>query len=164
MIRDQTRRSALNRTALTRMFTRTVVVAAVAGAGFTERPGTPPPAAPQGRADLLGVDLGGSVAPQRVTLAPLAAERLAVSTAAVTAVPGNPADVSIPLDALIYDPQGLAWTYVVVGPAAYERVAVKVDHIDGDHVLISAGPRAGTPVVAAGAPELLGVEYGVGKE
>jgi len=154
----------MNRRTLTRRFAGTVMVAAAAGAGFTGRGDTHPAPTPRKQPVLSGVDLGGSVAPQRVTLSALAAERLAVSTAAVTAAPANPADVRIPLAALIYDPQGVPWTYLVVGRAAYQRTAVKVDHIDGDDVLISAGLRLGTPVVDAGAPELLGVEYGVGKE
>ena len=148
----------------TRVLTGAVLVAAVAGAGFTGSARTPPAAAPRRQPLDSGVDLGGSVAPHRVTLTALAAERLAVSTAAVTAAPGNPADVRIPLAALIYDPHGAPWAYVPVGPDAYERAAVVVDHIDGGQVLISASLRVGTPVVDAGAPELLGVEYGVGEE
>jgi hypothetical protein len=70
----------------------------------------------------------------------------------------------IPLSALIYDPQGRSWTYVKLAARTFVRRAVVVDHIDGDTVYLSAGPRLGTPVVTAGAPELLGAEYGVGEE
>ena len=164
MTGDQTRRGALNRTTLARACIGAVLLAAVVGAGFTPRAHTPPAPVPRKQPVLSRALLGGSVAPQRVTLTALEAERLAVATAAVTAAPGIPADVRIPLSALIYDPQGAAWTYVAVGPAAYERAAVAVDRIDGDQVLVSASLRVGTPVVVAGAPELLGVEYGVGKE
>jgi hypothetical protein len=147
------------------MFVGAVVVAAIAGTGFTGRGGTPSAAAaPRKHPVFSGISLSDSVAPQVVSLAPLSAERLGVATAAVTADPGGSPDVRIPLTALVYDPQGLAWTYVAVGPNAYKRAAVKVDHIYGDYVLLADGPRAGAPVVTVGAPELLGVEYGVGEE
>jgi hypothetical protein len=154
----------VNRPMLTRMFVGAVVIAAIAGAGFTGRAGMPPAATPREHPVFSRIRLSGSLAPQRVSLAPLSVERLGVSTATVTAEADGSADVRIPLTALIYDPQGLAWTYVVVGPDAYERVALKVDHIYGDYVLLAGGPRIGAPVVAVGAPELLGVEYGVGEE
>lgn len=160
----QTRRGALNRTTPARACIGAVLLAAIVGAGFTRSAHTPPAPAPRKGPVLSRALLGGSVAPQPVTLTALEAERLAVSTAPVTAAPGHRADVQIPLSALIYDPQGAPWTYVAVGPAAYERAAVAIDKIDGDQVLISASLRLGTPVVVAGAPELLGVEYGVGKE
>jgi len=154
----------LNRPALARACTGGVLLAAAVGAGFTPSAHTPPAPVPRKQPVLSHAYLDGSVAPQRVTLTALEAQRLAVSSALVTAAPGHPADVRIPLSALIYDPQGAPWAYVAVGPAAYERAAVAVDKIDGDQVLMSASLRVGTPVVVAGAPELLGVEYGVGKE
>jgi hypothetical protein len=160
----------LNRTTCARACTGAVLLAAVVGAGFTRGAHTPPAPEPRRQPVLSHAYLDGDVAPRRVTLTALAARRLAVSTAPVAAAPvnpaarANPAEVRIPLSALIYDPQGAPWAYVAVGPTAYERAAVKVDRIDGDQVLVSASLRVGTPVVDAGAPELLGVEYGVGKE
>jgi len=150
----------LNRLTLARACT--ALIATVAGTRLAGHPDLPSTAAAHAVYSRIG--LSDSIAPRPVTLTPLSATRLGVSTALVTAAPGNTGSVRIPLAALIYDPQGLAWTYAVVGPHTYERVAVNVNHIDGDQVSIAAGPGAGTPVVDVGAPELLGVEYGVGKE
>ena len=38
------------------------------------------------------------------------------------------------------------------------RAEVKVDRIDGDRVLLSEGPPAGTKVVTVGAAEVYGAE------
>jgi hypothetical protein len=70
----------------------------------------------------------------------------------------------IPVTAVIYDPDGASWTYTTPADRTYVRVPIVVDHIDGDHAFLASGPPVGTPVVSQGAPELLGVEYGVGEE
>jgi len=70
----------------------------------------------------------------------------------------------IPVTAVIYDPRGNSWTYTIVGPRAFARQAIVIDHIVGDEAFLRSGPPVGTPVVTVGAPELLGAEYGVGKE
>ena len=154
----------MSRSALARASVSSVLIAAAMSAVFAGCASRRPSAAPPRHSVHFGVGLSGGVPPRPVKLAALSAERLGVSMLPVTDPAGSPGGLEIPLSALIYDPQGRAWTYVVVGPDAYERVAITVDHIDGDHVLITSGPRAGTPVVTAGAPELLGVEYGVGEE
>jgi hypothetical protein len=105
-------------------------------------------------------DIPGSTL-HRVVLNPLAVQRLGVATTPVTAAGRR---TSVPFTALIYDPQGMPWVYVVPAPRTYQRVAVTVDRIDGDTVTLDAGPAAGTPVVDVGTPELLGAEYGVGEE
>jgi hypothetical protein len=70
----------------------------------------------------------------------------------------------IPTTAVIYSPDGAAWTYVVIAPQSYTRQAIVIDHISGSEAFLSSGPAAGTAVVTIGAPELLGTEYGVGEE
>jgi hypothetical protein len=70
----------------------------------------------------------------------------------------------IPVSAVIYDPQGRPWTYTVAGPRSFVRRAIVIDHKAGTSAFLSSGPPVGTPVVTVGAPELLGAEYGVGKE
>lgn len=163
MMRDWTTMGGSKRTMLARAVTGMGLIAAVAGAWLVGG-SVPPAATPRNHADFSGAWLVGGFAPRRVALAPLSAMRLGVSAVPAAATPEKPADVRIPLAALIYDPQGVPWAYAVIGPYVYERVAVVVDRIEGEDVLISAGPRAGTPVVDVGAPELLGVEYGVGEE
>ena len=70
----------------------------------------------------------------------------------------------IPTAAVIYSPDGAAWTYVAVGPRSYLRHAIVIVRVIGTEALLSSGPAAGTAVVTIGAPELLGAEYGVGEE
>lgn len=96
-----------------------------------------------------------------VVLNPLAVRRIGVATAPVAA---DGKLLRIPFTALIYDPEGKPWVYLVPAPRSYLRTAVTVDRIDGDVVTLSAGPPAGTPVVDVGTAELLGTEYGVGEE
>jgi len=68
----------------------------------------------------------------------------------------------VPYQALLYDEEGGTFVYVVHGPLTYLRRAVDVRSIDGDRVLIAAGPRAGTQVVTVGAAEVYGTELEVG--
>ena len=117
----------------------------------------------------------------RVTLTQGAMQDLGVQTQPVrTTATGKPATVAsvkpgaarnssraltvIPLSAVIYDPQGRSWTYVVTAPRSFIRKTIVIDHTVGAKVFLRAGPPAGTPVVTLGAPELLGAEYGVGEE
>jgi hypothetical protein len=111
----------------------------------------------------------------RVTLTDLAVTRLGIQTTAVVAAPAGtvprsapptarPVATVIPLTALVYDPQGRAWTYTNPEHDTYLRVAVVVDHISGATVVLTAGPPVGTQVVTVGGQELLGAEYGVGEE
>ena len=102
----------------------------------------------------------GAVLPT-VKLSPSAFDAVQVQTIAVQTAPGGS---MIPTTAVIYSPDGAAWTYVAVGPMSYLRHRIAVDHISGTEAFLSSGPSAGTAVVTIGAPELLGAEYGVGAE
>jgi multidrug efflux pump subunit AcrA (membrane-fusion protein) len=64
----------------------------------------------------------------------------------------------VPYEALIYDPEGKTYVYVVTKPLSFQREEVEVDRIEGDRVLLSAGPAAGTKVVTVGAAEAYGTE------
>ena len=96
-----------------------------------------------------------------VNLSPAAFEAVRVQTTPVQAAAGG---LMIPTTAVIYSPDGAAWTYMLVGPRSYLRHAIVVDRVAGTEAFLSSGPAAGTPVVTVGAPELLGTEYGVGEE
>lgn len=96
-----------------------------------------------------------------VTLSQSASEAVQVRTMPVQDTAGGAA---IPTMAVIYSPDGAAWTYVMVGPRSYLRHATVINHITGTEAFLSSGPAVGTPVVIIGAPELLGTEYGVGEE
>jgi hypothetical protein len=74
---------------------------------------------------------------------------------------GTPQKV-IPHSAVIYDAWGKAWTYTNPEPLVFIRHAVTVESIQDDIAILTDGPAIGTPVVTAGAPELLGVEQKFG--
>ena len=69
----------------------------------------------------------------------------------------------VPYSTIIYDLTGGVWVYVNLAPLTYQREQVVVETIDGDSVLLSEGPTAGTMVVTIGVPELYGADTGVGK-
>jgi hypothetical protein len=64
----------------------------------------------------------------------------------------------VPYEALIYDPDGRTYVYVVTKPLSFQREEVEVDRVRGERVLLSAGPPAGTRVVTVGAAEVHGTE------
>jgi hypothetical protein len=96
---------------------------------------------------------------ERVRLTAEAARRIGVRTAVVRRAGGGPGLV-IPYAALLYDPDGNTWAYTSPKPLVFQRQNVKVARIDGNTVLLSKGPSAGTKVVIEGATEIWGVEYG----
>jgi hypothetical protein len=122
------------------------------------------------------VKVPGSTVPEVVLTSAAAAqigvEETPVRAAAPVAPPSpgaapSPSPVAmevVPVTATIYDPEGHAWAYTIAGVRTYRRVPIVVDHVIGDTAYLSSGPPVGTPVVTQGAPELLGVEYGVGEE
>ena len=101
---------------------------------------------------------------KRVVLTEKAAQRLDIQTSPVgtQTVNGNEQKV-IPYAAVLYDVHGAAWTYVNPQPLTFYRQAIVIESIQGDLVVLSDGPEAGTPVVTVGAAELYGAELGVSK-
>jgi RND family efflux transporter MFP subunit len=73
------------------------------------------------------------------------------------------AGLAVPVAAVLYDISGGTWVYRRSAPQAYERVRVEVSHIVGGLAVVRRGVRAGDEVVVAGAAELFGTEFGVGK-
>lgn len=109
---------------------------------------------------LPGTDL------QRVILTAKAAERLGITTAPVRDGPapgGGRRRTVIPYAAVIYDTHGVTWTYTNPESLVFLRRRIRVDSIDGDRAVLADGPPVGTAVVTAGAAELFGAEFGVGK-
>ena len=94
----------------------------------------------------------------RVTLTAAGAKLLGIRTVAVRNA-GTDRTV-IPYDAVLYDPTGETWTYTSPKPLVFQRADVSVARIDGNFAILAKGPHVGTPVVAAGANEIWGVEYG----
>jgi multidrug efflux pump subunit AcrA (membrane-fusion protein) len=95
---------------------------------------------------------------QRVTFTAEGARRVDLQTAAVRRSGKRKV---VPYAALIYDPEGKTYVYTSPKPLEYLREEVKVDRIEGDRVLVSRGPPAGTQVVTVGAAEVYGTELEV---
>lgn len=102
----------------------------------------------------------------RVVLTEQAVERLAIKTgqARIARVPKSRAQrLVIPYAAVIYAADGGTWTYTNPEPLVYVRHRISVDYIDQDLAVLTDGPSPDTAVVMAGAAELFGAEFGVGK-
>jgi len=69
----------------------------------------------------------------------------------------------IPHAALLYDAHGDTWVYTNPAPLVFVRQHISLNYIEGDLVVLFAGPPAGTAVVTVGVAELYGAETGVGK-
>jgi hypothetical protein len=95
---------------------------------------------------------------QLVTFTEEGAKRVDLQTEAVRR---SGARKVVPYAALIYDPEGKTYVYTSPKPLEYLRAEVKVDRIEGDRVLVSRGPPAGTRVVTVGAAEVYGTELEV---
>lgn len=95
----------------------------------------------------------------RLTLSAKAAERLGITTGAVSAAG---AGTAIPYAALVYDKAGKTWVYTNPQGRDYVRHEIEVERIEGDLAFLSSGPPVGTAVVTVGTAELWGVDTGVG--
>jgi hypothetical protein len=99
----------------------------------------------------------------RVVLTKKANERLGVTTTPVREPsPPAPGRTVVDYSALIYDANGAANVYTNPEPLVYVRAPVTVDTIQGDQALLATGPPVGTAVVTVGAPELYGIDSGIG--
>jgi hypothetical protein len=99
----------------------------------------------------------------RLTLTAKAAERFGIHTKPVLAGKiGRATRRVVPYSAVLYDPKGDTWVYINPEPLTYVRERVTVDYIQGGQAVLTDGPPEGTPVVAVGAAELYGTEFGVG--
>jgi hypothetical protein len=95
---------------------------------------------------------------QRVIFDAVAAKRVDLQTAPILQ---NGEGKIMPYDALILDPEGNTYAYTAPEPLTYVRKEVEVDRVDGDSVVLSDGPPAGTKVVTVGAAEVYGTEFEV---
>ena len=69
----------------------------------------------------------------------------------------------VPAASVLYDIHGGTWVYTVKEPQRFVRQRVTVLWFDGSEAILQKGPNAGTMVVADGAAELFGTEFGPGK-
>jgi membrane fusion protein, heavy metal efflux system len=75
----------------------------------------------------------------------------------------NDGALVVPWSSVVFDAVGGAWVYVQKTEHAYERRRVDLARVEGDLAVLARGPSPGVQVVRAGASELFGVEFGVGK-
>ncbi|HKT03005.1 MAG TPA: hypothetical protein VJT31_26045 [Rugosimonospora sp.] len=120
---------------------------------------------PDTNAEAGRVEADPSSSTARIVLSADAAHRIGVRTVPVSAsqVAGR-AVLSVPVDAIFYDPEGDTYVYVTREPLRYTRERVTVDTIAAGVATLTAGPPAGTQVVTVGVAELYGIEVGVGEE
>jgi hypothetical protein len=85
-------------------------------------------------------------------------ERAGIQTAPIRQ---NGQGTVMPHSALIYDAEGHTYTYTSPEPRTYVRQKIVIDHVDGDSVMLSDGPPAGTEVVTVGAAFVYGTEFEV---
>ena len=95
---------------------------------------------------------------QRVIFDAQAAKRVGLKTAPIRQ---NGQETIIPYDAVIYGADGKTYTYTAPEPLTYVRQEIDIDHYDGDSVVLSDGPPAGTEVVTVGVDEVYGTEFEV---
>lgn len=69
----------------------------------------------------------------------------------------------VPWSAVVFDIHGHAWVYETTQANQFSRRRVELERADGDWAILRRGIKAGSQVVAAGAAELYGTEFGVGK-
>jgi hypothetical protein len=97
---------------------------------------------------------------EAIVVEPEAVARVGIQTAPVEA--GGNGSLTMPAAAVFYGLDGSTWTYTNPEGTTYVRVPIEVDDIQGDTAYLRDGPASGTAVVVVGAPELFGVEEGVG--
>ncbi|MBA2324192.1 MAG: hypothetical protein H0V92_09360 [Pseudonocardiales bacterium] len=101
----------------------------------------------------------------KVSLAPTAAQRLGVTTGAVsTELIDRVPHAIVPYSAVIYDAKGTAFIYTTPAPNVFVRVPVTVTDVHDDLAVVDGAPPVGTPVVTVGVSELMGTETGVGDQ
>ena len=133
-----------------------VVAMALVVGGCTKSGATPKAETPKremvGKADAAGI--------KRITLKDVESQRLGIEFAEVTK---SGERLTMPYNALLYDPSGGEWAFASAEKNVYARIALKVEAIEADKVYLAKGPAVGTKLVTNGAAELYGIEFGVGK-
>ena len=131
--------------------------------GLSDAPGTPtrqarPVAAPPSANALASTaDLYFSLSNGDGSLRP--GQRVAVTLNQH----GAEESLVVPWSAILHDIHGGAWVYESSGAQTFVRRPVEVRYITDGQAVLARGPAVGTKVVTAGAAELFGTEFGVGK-
>jgi membrane fusion protein, heavy metal efflux system len=83
--------------------------------------------------------------------------------AAHVALRGAAQQVALPWSAVIHDIYGGQWVYEQTGERQFVRRRLDIGWVDGAWAAVTRGPQPGAKVVAAGAAELAGTEFGFAK-
>ncbi len=70
---------------------------------------------------------------------------------------------TVPWSAILYDVHGGTWVYENVEPHVFVRRRVELIRVVEQKAILARGPETGAKIVTAGAAELFGTEFGVGK-
>jgi hypothetical protein len=70
-------------------------------------------------------------------------------------------ELVVPYGAVIYDAEGTAYAYTAPKPLTFVRQEIEIDRSEGNSVMLSDGPPAGTEVVTVGTAEVYGTEFEV---
>ena len=126
-------------------------------AGAATWPAAPAKAPPSATALASTVDLYYELDNRTPRLSP--GQRVGVTLS----LQGDEDNLIVPWSAVIHDIHGGTWVYEQTAPRQFTRRRVLVRHVVGGDAVLAEGPKVGTPVVAAGAAELFGVEVGFAK-
>lgn len=69
----------------------------------------------------------------------------------------------VPWSAVLHDINGGTWVYENTGPQLYARRRVEIRRVLDSRAVLARGPAVGAKIVATGAAELFGTEFGTGK-
>ena len=94
----------------------------------------------------------------RVVFSTDGAKRVGLQTGAVRQ---EGQELVVPDGAVIYDAEGKAYAYTAPKPLTFVRQEIDVDRTEGNNVVLSDGPPAGTEVVTVGTAEVYGTEFEV---
>ncbi|QIN83166.1 hypothetical protein GBA63_11320 [Rubrobacter tropicus] len=94
----------------------------------------------------------------RVIFSAEGAERVGLETDAVRQ---EGQELVVPDGAVIYDAEGNAYAYTAPKPLTFVRQEIEIDRSEGNSVMLSDGPPAGTEVVTVGTAEVYGTEFEV---
>ncbi len=122
--------------------------------GIAANPVAAPPSAD---APTAGVDLYYAVANASGLLRP--GQRVSVRVALVS----EAKSLVVPQAAILHDAFGGTWVYESRGDHVFIRRRVSVVDVVARMAVLDQGPAPGTRIVTAGAAELFGTEFGVGK-
>jgi membrane fusion protein, heavy metal efflux system len=136
-----------------------VIVSTLGDAGVRTWRGVPVTAPRQGDPGAASVDLYYEVASRGALRS---GERVTVSLPSAGAATERRV-LAVPMGAILYDVYGGTWTYVAKDSIHMVRTRVELGDIVDGRAIIVRGLTPGVRVVTAGAAELFGTEFGVGK-